>query len=65
VVTRANNDEGTLSLQYGVAALIASITIARKVVDHDKQIKELERQLSEANERIVSLEDEVKQLKAA
>ena len=65
VVTREDNDEGTLSLQYGVAALIASITIARKVVDHDKQIEELKRQLTKANERIVSLEDEVKQLKAA
>lgn len=58
VVTRAKNDEGTMSLQYGVAALIASITIARKVVDHEKRISELEAE----NER---LRNEVEQLKAA
>lgn len=44
VVLRANNDEGTLSLQYGVAALISSITIARKVVNHEERIKALERE---------------------
>lgn len=58
VVTRAKNEEGTMSLQYGVAALIASITIARKVVDHEKRISELEAE----NER---LRNEVEQLKAA
>lgn len=44
VVLRANNDEGTLSLQYGVAALISSITIARKVVNHEQRITELEKE---------------------
>ena len=42
VVLRANDSQGTLSLQYGVAALVSAITIARKVVDHERRIKELE-----------------------
>lgn len=44
VVLRANNDEGTLSLQYGVAALVASIINARKIVSHEKRITDLERE---------------------
>jgi hypothetical protein len=42
VVMRANDEEGTLSMQYGVAALVSSIITARKVVDHERRIKELE-----------------------
>ena len=33
---------GELSMQYGVAALVAAIVTARKVVDHERRIKELE-----------------------
>jgi hypothetical protein len=42
VVMQANDKEGTLSMQYGVAALVSSIITARKVVDHERRIKELE-----------------------
>ena len=35
---------GELSMQYGVTALASSIIIARKVVDHEKRIQELERE---------------------
>ena len=48
VVSVANNEEMTLSLQYGVAALIASIITARKVVEHERRIADLERE----NERL-------------
>ena len=48
VVSVANNDEHTQSLQYGVAALIAIITTARKVVEHERRIADLERE----NERL-------------
>jgi len=47
VVMRANDEEGTLSMQYGVAALVSSIITARKVVDHDRRIAELERENKE------------------
>jgi hypothetical protein len=47
VVMRANDKEGTLSMQYGVAALVSSIITARKVVDHEKRIAELERENKE------------------
>lgn len=47
---------GELSMQYGVAALVSAIITARKVVDHERRISELERE----NER---LKTEVKQLR--
>lgn len=58
VVLRANDTQGTLSLQYGVAALVSSIAIARKVVNHEERIKQLEKE----NER---LRMEIEQLRAA
>ena len=36
--------EDRLSLSYGVAALVSAIVTARKVVDHEKRIAELERE---------------------
>ena len=44
VVTEAKDDIHTLSMQYGVAALIAAITTAKKVVDHEKRISDLEKE---------------------
>ena len=38
---------GELSMQYGVAALVSSIITARKVVDHERRIAELERENKE------------------
>lgn len=39
---------GELSMQYGVAALVSAIVTARKVVDHERRICELEKE----NERL-------------
>ena len=47
---------GELSMQYGVAALVSTIITARKVVDHERRISELEKE----NER---LKTEVEQLR--
>ena len=44
------NDE--LSMQYGVAALVSAIVTARKVVDHERRITELERENKELKERL-------------
>ena len=52
VVLKANDKEGTLSMQYGVAALVSSIIIARKVVSHEKRIKQLEKENKELKERL-------------
>ena len=49
---------GELSMQYGVAALVSAIVTARKVVDHERRIRELESE----NMR---LRNEVEQLKTA
>lgn len=56
VVLEAKDEKGTLSMQYGVAALVSAITIARKVVDHEQRITELEKE----NER---LRTEIEQLR--
>ena len=58
VVLTANDEEHTLSMQYGVAALVSSITIARKVVNHEERIKELEKECER-------LRTELEQLKVA
>ena len=47
---------GELSMQYGVAAIVSAIITARKVVDHERRISELEKE----NER---LRTEVEQLR--
>jgi len=55
-VLTANDKRGTLSMQYGVAALVSAIITARKVVDHERRIVELEKE----NQR---LKTEVEQLR--
>ena len=40
---------GELSMQYGVAALVSAIITARKVVDHERRISELESRLKIEN----------------
>ena len=52
VVMKANDKEGTLSMSYGVAALMASIVTARKVVDHERRIQELERENRELRKQL-------------
>lgn len=40
----------TLSLQYGVAALVSSIITARKVVDHEREIERLKKRVDDLEE---------------
>ena len=47
-----------LSMSYGVAVLVAAISTARRVAEHEKKMTYLK-------ERIRELEMEVEQLKAA
>lgn len=61
-----------LGFNYGGAAMVGLVSVAKEVVSQgkhskqqDEQIKELERQLNEANEKIISLESEVERLKAS
>ena len=72
VVSVADNDEHTQSLQYGVAALISTITVARKVMTHEEKIALLETRVSalekengEQEQLISSLQDELAKFKAA
>ena len=55
-VTQAHS--GYLALDYGATALAAAVFTARKVVDHELRIKQLQ-------DRVIELENEIKQLKAA
>ena len=52
VVLEAKDEKGTLSMQYGVAALVSAITIARKVMDHEKRIKLLEQENEELKKQL-------------
>ena len=61
-----------LGLNYGGAVMVGLVSVAKEVVSQgkhnkqqDEQIKELERQLNKANEKIISLEKEVERLKTA
>lgn len=56
VVSVANDLEGTLSINYGVAAMIASIVTAKKVVDHEARIKALESENRELKEKLQTLQ---------
>ena len=49
------NHDGYLTLQYGKAALLATITIARTVKSHEERIAELERENRELKKRMESL----------
>ena len=51
-VLTAKDEKKTLSMQYGVAALVSAITIARKVVDHERRIKELENENRKLKEQL-------------
>ena len=44
--------EDRLSLSYGVAGLVSAIVTARKVVDHERRISELEKENKELREEI-------------
>lgn len=51
-------NDGVLGFQYGVAALLSAIVTARKVVDHEKRIAQLEKEN-------VELRNELNKIKAA
>jgi hypothetical protein len=46
-VLEGNDEESTLSLQYGVAAMISAITTAREVVRLKKRVAELEKEVQQ------------------
>ena len=56
-----NGDE--LGLQYGVAALISSITIARKVVNHEERIEALERENADLKQAYSFIKNAYEQLR--
>jgi hypothetical protein len=51
-----SDNGGELGLQYGVAALVSSITTARKVVGHESEIKALKAKINALETRISELE---------
>ena len=72
VVSTANDKFGTKAMQYGVAALISAITIARKVMTHEEEIallktrvSALEKENGEQELLINSLQEELEKYKAA
>ena len=63
VVSVADDKEHTLGLQYGVAALVSAITIARKVVDHEERIKVLERENADLKQAYSFIKNAYEELK--
>lgn len=59
------NKSGELSMSYGVAALIAATIDARKIVDHDRLLREQAAKISELENKCSFLEREVERLKCA
>lgn len=57
IVSEANDDEKTLSMQYGVAGLASSIALARKVVEQEETIKA-------QDARIKALEDALAEIQS-
>ena len=64
VVSVANDLEGTLSINYGVAAMIASIVTAKKVVDHEARIKALESENSDLKQALSFVKNAYDDLKS-
>jgi hypothetical protein len=52
VVTKADDELGTLSVQYDVLALSSSVSIAKEVVELKKKAEFLESKISEIEERL-------------
>ena len=49
------NPEGNLGLDYEVVALVSAVITARRVVDHERRIRELERENEILKEKINDL----------
>ena len=47
--------EGTLSMSYGVVALVAAVSTAKKVQEHERRIAELERENKDLKGRLLRL----------
>jgi len=56
---------GILPLNYGAAAMVSVINVAKKVVDHEQKIAQLEAQAEKFRQCIEVLEREVEYLKSA
>lgn len=65
VVSIEDNAERTRNFAYGVAALIAATIDARKIVDHDRLLREQAAKISELENKCSFLEREVERLKCA
>lgn len=48
--------DGTLGMNYGVAALLSAVSLARMTLDHEERIAELERENGELRQQIAELQ---------
>ena len=54
IITTANDEQRTLSMQYDVIALLSSITIAREVVNDKERIRQLEQRVSQLEAQLAN-----------
>lgn len=60
IVTETNDDEKTLSMQYGVAGLASSIALAKKVVEQENTIKAQEARIKALEDAIAEIQNKLK-----
>lgn len=59
IVTEADDDDKTLSMQYGVAGLVSSIALARKVVEQEETIKVQEARIKALEDALVEIQSKL------
>ena len=57
IVSEANDDEKTLSMQYGVAGLVSSVALAKKVVEQEETIKAQEARIKAIEDTIANIQN--------
>ena len=57
IVSEANDDEKTLSMQYGVAGLVSSVALAKKVVEQEETIKAQEARIKALEDAIANIQN--------
>ena len=55
IVTENDDDEKTLSMQYGVAGLVSSVALAKKVVEQEETIKAQEARIKALEDAIANI----------
>ena len=59
LTTEGKDEEKTLSMQYGVAALASSVSLAKKVVEQEETIKSQEARIKALEDAIAEIQNKL------